>query len=1323
MIGAAIAGRFVIEREAASGGMGTVYRARDLVSGTPVAIKLLAAASDRDVERFTREADILAGLDHPHIVRYVAHGVAADRRYLAMDWLEGQHLAERVEERPLAVAEAVALLRNAAAALGLAHGKGIVHRDIKPENLFLPGGDVARLKVLDFGIAHLGAGARRLTQTGALMGTPGYLAPEIIRGAREIDARADVFALGCVAFFSLAGRPAFEGDDIGATFAKILVGDVPRLADVAPGVPALLCELVAEMMARDPQARPSDGAAVGARLAALAELGGAAGSAVRPRALGITRREQRIACHVVAHAAPAIAAEVARALGPVGVELHALADGTLVLTAGAAKPHDQAGLAARAALALAAADPAARVAVYARVGSLSSAASLDPVATAAWLGRAAAGRIAVEDVAAALLDGPFEIERDAGGAFLRARRQAPDARRRLLGKETPFVGRARELGLLTSTFTTAVEEQVGSAVVVTGPPGSGKSRLRQELVDWIRARPEPVEVLLGAGDPLAGASPFAVLGQALRKGAGIDDGDGVEERRRKFAARLGRSLAETERSRVVCFLGELAGVPFSEADEPLLRAARGNPQLMSDGMRRAWEDWLTVECSAQPMLLVLEDLHHGDAGTVAFVELALRHQKDAPFFVVALGRPELETAFRDLWKGREVQSIRLGPLSRKAMESLVRDALGASVSKERLAALAERAEGNPFVLEELIRAAHAGRTEGLPESVLGMVQARLDAEGPVAKRVLRAASVFGDRFSRAGVRALLGGAEGGEIESGGELGECLDRLVTREILARASTPEAGRAAEVVAEEVLSFGHGIVREAAYATLTPEDRVLGHRLAGRHLEAVPFCDPMVVAEHLRRGCEPGRAVRWYDRAATHALAANQLTAAIQRADLGLEALLEAQADSGGAGRAAQGDREPSSEAALGPSGTEPATAAAGALLLILAEARVWRGEHQRGAESARAALASLAPGGRPWLRALTQVIIAAGKQGKPEEVEGAVTEATAAPIGPEDRDALLSCLGFGAMFLMFGGRFAAAEPLLALVDDLAGDGTDVEPQALALVHQARAVQASAKGDLGACLDDLEASLAAFEKAGDLRNASTARANLGFVYAELGDAAGAERQLREALGAAERMGLDDVAACVLHNLGRVVGLGGDLPEAERIERRAMEHLEKQGEARLLGLARVYLAEILTATGRPAEAVSEAERAVEALGVAAPALQARALATLAQARGAGGAIPEALADARKAQAALDALGGLEEGEAEIRLCHAECLAAAGAASEARAAIVAARMRLEERAGRIASDDWRRRFLHDVPANARTLQLAATWAAAEAPDLLRDVA
>src|SRR5262249_26474987 len=151
------------EGEAGSGGMGTVYRALDRHSGAAVAVKVLRAQGEVDVERFLREASVLAELEHPGIVRYVAHRAPrSGAAYLAMEWLEGETLADRLTHKRLTIGEAAIVALRVAEALAVAHRRGVVHRDIKPSNLFLPGGELTKVKLVDFGIARVARHVRQL---------------------------------------------------------------------------------------------------------------------------------------------------------------------------------------------------------------------------------------------------------------------------------------------------------------------------------------------------------------------------------------------------------------------------------------------------------------------------------------------------------------------------------------------------------------------------------------------------------------------------------------------------------------------------------------------------------------------------------------------------------------------------------------------------------------------------------------------------------------------------------------------------------------------------------------------------------------------------------------------------------------------------------------------------------------------------------------------------------------------------------------------------------------------------------------------------------
>ncbi|MCI0573907.1 MAG: serine/threonine protein kinase, partial [Myxococcaceae bacterium] len=232
------ADRFRIEEESGYGGMATIFRAFDLRTGERVALKVLHENEGRGVERFNQEAALLAELAHPAIVRYVHHGVTpTGQRYLAMEWLEGETLEDRLLARTIAVPDAARMAQRVLEGLEVAHRKGIVHRDIKPSNLFLRHGELAQVKLLDFGIARRMFDNKRITVTGSTLGTPMYMSPEQARGEAHLDARSDIFSLGCVLFECVTGRAAFEGEDIMGVLARILLDDAPRAAEVGSDIP------------------------------------------------------------------------------------------------------------------------------------------------------------------------------------------------------------------------------------------------------------------------------------------------------------------------------------------------------------------------------------------------------------------------------------------------------------------------------------------------------------------------------------------------------------------------------------------------------------------------------------------------------------------------------------------------------------------------------------------------------------------------------------------------------------------------------------------------------------------------------------------------------------------------------------------------------------------------------------------------------------------------------------------------------------------------------------------------------------------------------
>jgi eukaryotic-like serine/threonine-protein kinase len=251
-----LADRYRLERELGRGGMATVYLAQDLKHDRPVALKVLLPelAASLGPDRFQREIKLAARLQHPHILTVHDSGETAGHLWYAMPYVEGESLRDRLwRERQLSVDEAVRIARETAQALDHAHRHGVVHRDIKPENILLTReGDVL---VADFGIARAVDAEGGLTETGLAVGTPAYMSPEQAAGERAVDARADIYALGCVVYEMLAGEPPFTGPTAQVITARRMSEPARPLRKTRETVPEPVERAVAKALARVPADR------------------------------------------------------------------------------------------------------------------------------------------------------------------------------------------------------------------------------------------------------------------------------------------------------------------------------------------------------------------------------------------------------------------------------------------------------------------------------------------------------------------------------------------------------------------------------------------------------------------------------------------------------------------------------------------------------------------------------------------------------------------------------------------------------------------------------------------------------------------------------------------------------------------------------------------------------------------------------------------------------------------------------------------------------------------------------------------------------------
>jgi len=1159
-----IAERFELLGVAGAGGMGTVYRARDRGNDRLVALKLLATDGG-DGDRFEREADVLALVDHPRVVRYLEHGkTEAGTQFLAMEWLEGCDLAAYLKEGALSLEEALAVTRAIAEALAAAHASGIVHRDLKPANVFLVDRKPEAARLIDFGLARPQAYSS-VTVSGVVVGTPAYMAPEQVRG-EQLDERVDVYGLGTVLYASLTGEAPFKGAHQIAILAKLVLEAAPSVRGKRPEVPPALDALVARMLAKERGDRPEDMHAVLRELDAL-ESGGAM-SMTR----AIARSEQRVSCVVLcsteSSAEDVTVVERRRALSlddivrAVGGTVHVLARGSvLVSIRGAATPAEQATRAARSALALARARPGSPVAIAtgrividgdAHVGEV-----IDRAAQALFeIGGGEQRGVRVDERTADLLANEFEVTGEGAWRTLVGEREASSLRLSRVGLGA-CVGRSSEVGALDAAHRSCLDEERARAVLVTGIAGAGKSRVVHEFLE--KRADSAFDVRVARGDAYRVGSPFAAVGSIL--------GDSAAERL--------RALLRNDPS-----------------------VGLGDVTTNADAVREAFVDWVGSVLAARPLMIVIEDAHWVDGASLRLLEAALSAHAERSVFVVASARPEARDALTSAFNRGGFQELSLGPIPRRAAEGLVRERVKGA-NDEVVRTVVERAAGHALYLEELVRAVAAGQAvDVLPDTVLGVIQLRLDELDAETRRALRAASLYGERCSAAAVASVLAIAER-------DAAALLNGLIAKDVL-------------TCRDYVYAFRHALIREAAYDTFTPEDRSLGHRLAADWLIANGEGDAAVLAEHLLRAADEKAAVVYLVRAAKHALDASDL------------------------------ERASAHVARARACGPDPATT--GSLAAVAAEIGYWRGDLDAAVEHASVANAHVGHASAEWFAAASAAIGAHGQRGQNDDVARWLGRVVEAPASPSTRSAQAIAMCRGLTQLLWA-HHADAAPLRARLESIVATPKIADPFARGWIERVRAEAtwlhdadvARAATHFSDCCD-------AFELARATRYLCLARLNSASFWGWAGDPARASELLARARVDLDRLGSPFLAMYARAVEAMLFVFVGDL-RGEAIEREIAAALSSN--PRLTFLNRVFAGYCALERGDAATAENDARLAmavpvVAELRPAGPALL--SLALLAR-----GAVEEALAAAREALA-IERRADVEltDGLAELALSRA---------------------------------------------------------------------
>lgn len=790
-VGTVIDGRFQIERSVSSGGMATVHLAIDQTTGQKVALKLLKghAGAGLEATRLRLESQLLAELHHPRIVSYIGHGQTVDGfPYLAIEWLEGEDMAQRLLRGPMRMDETLTLLEGVAEALSVAHSRGIIHRDIKPSNLFLRSKLVGQVTLLDFGIARNQERGLLLTHTGALVGTPGYMAPEQAKGVRELEPSVDIFALGCILYECLTGAPPFVAMHFSALLALILYQEVPSVRSIRPEVPEALSELIASMLSKEPRLRPANGTQLLAELEKLRAVTSSSPSLTTevPRPLlrqiedpliGVVvssqRRPRILSSETMdySEADPGFVAsqqELSSLLRQVGAQVERLADETLVaslrLEATATEQltevlsHIQqvrdvwpTGLVVVTVSQADATGQAPLGFLLERVSQL-----FDALVTRESEAQTDSGElwgVFVDDGIASLLGSPFDLERLHARLF----RLHSDGTSARTPQGTAFQsrqlwGRERELGLLHATLRDCQEESLARAVLITGREGIGKSRLLSEFVSQTNALFPNVTVLSMRTPRQESTSLAPLLGGALRRLCEISPSEGghsaMEKLHKRLLLRMPAPLVQQVLA-PLCAICSITPSIFSTVE------SEDRPSFDLSELSQAFLRFLSAELAASPVLFAFDDLEAADAPSIKLMERTLDELADRPIFAVGVANPSISSRFPRLWEQSKTETLRLHPLSLQTSEQLATDLAKGPLSSAQKEKIVRLSQGHPRTLQELLLWELDPNRDKFPYSLGARIlidSLRLPRD---ARRVLRAASMIGPVFWDEALRMLL----------------------------------------------------------------------------------------------------------------------------------------------------------------------------------------------------------------------------------------------------------------------------------------------------------------------------------------------------------------------------------------------------------------------------------------------------------------------------------------------------------------------------------------------------------------------------------------
>lgn len=932
-------GPYLLGQRLGEGGVGTVYRGLHTLLERPVALKRLRSdqsVSDLARQRFLREGQAAARLNHPAVVQIYDILEQDGDAWIAMELVEGAPLSQVVKKGPLPWSKALDFGLSIVAALKAAHGVAILHRDLKTENVILA--DSGQIKVLDFGLAKdlTSAGAGDLqSQTRGVAGTPRCLSPEQAM-SQPLDYRSDLFSFGVLLYELLTATSPFAAPTLLATLNNICMKPHRPLSEVDPTIPQEVSGLVDELLQKDPEQRPRDADTVDQSLRQIASRCSPQGASsqsglyMASETSSITVDERRghsaergsgwvsqtgleerrhvivVSCELSADDAEGLHGALPELQERIRTLIRARrgcfieTPGTrLVICVGYPQAFE---------------DDARRAvsigrAMFSEVSACASAWGLENLQARCGLHAGIAFTPAASEDGqpelGAILDDAIDIARQAGRGQLwvsetalpllsadYAVEEVEDSGRLgrlhwirfdtdpgatkvdwLLDTLLPPIGRESEIQLLKDTFQ-SVAEGGFQVVQICGEGGIGKTKLLAGLRGELYRTSRQWVTLTGSPETVN--SPFFPISTLLSHLFDLSAEMTLDEQKRRLAERLAALGLETE-DLLPCLVPFLP--PSLEELRPPLTLS---PEVRKQQVLEALTSLLMATGEQQPTLLVFEDLHWLDPSSLEWITRLIEERNVPSLLVLLTFRPH----FVPPWGHRpDIIQLNLNPLSATPTLALIADIAGKQrLPPEVIDSIVAKADGVPLFLEQLTRATLEAEAEGrseIPGTLRGSLMARLDRLGP-AKSVAQFAAVVGRDFPLQVLQAVVPVDETTlELE--------LKRLIDAGILYRRGFNDRAR---------LIFKHALIRDAAYDSLLKRDRRRLHRDIVRVIEdsfpALMKRHPEILAQHCTQGGLLEEAVGHWNRAASEALARSANIEAISHSEAGLR-LLEAMEES--------------------------------------------------------------------------------------------------------------------------------------------------------------------------------------------------------------------------------------------------------------------------------------------------------------------------------------------------------------------------------------------------------------------------------------------